>query len=97
MNREDIVSVKSSEGGAIAFSHGQKYSLKIAAGEIADKWADGSPITRGELESVLAPHGPFVIAGEIAGGTQLPAANQVVDLGLSPTKSLIRLSAEREE
>jgi hypothetical protein len=87
MNREDIVTVKSSDGDAVAFSAGQKYSLRLAAGELADKWADGSPITRAEFENVLAPHGPFVIAGEIAGEMQLPAANQVVD----------RLAAEQEE
>jgi hypothetical protein len=65
MNREDIVTVKTADGGAVAFSAGQKYSLKIAAGELTDKWADGSPITRGEFEVVLAPHGPFEIAGEV--------------------------------
>ena len=66
-NREDIVTVKSTDGSAIAFSAGQRHSLKLAAGEIADKWADGSPITRAEFENVLAPHGPFEIAGETAG------------------------------
>ncbi len=83
MNREDIVTVRSRDGGAIAFSAGQKHSLKLAAGEIADKWADGSPITRAEFENVLAPHGPFEIAGEV----QLPAANQSVD----------RIAADQEE
>lgn len=65
MNREDIVTVKSSEGGPIAFSAGQKYSLKLAAGEMTDKWMDGSPITRGEFDVLLAPHGPFELAGEM--------------------------------
>lgn len=61
MNREDTVTVRVKGGGAAAFSHG-RFSLILAAGEIADKWLDGSPITRGEFEDVLAPHGPFEIA-----------------------------------
>jgi hypothetical protein len=55
VNREELVTVRTKDGGAIAFSHGS-CSLKLAAGEIADKWMDGSPITRGEFEAVLAPH-----------------------------------------
>ena len=66
MDREDIVTVRVKDGGAGAFSAGQKYSLLIAAGGTADKWADGSPITRAEFEDVLAPHGPFEIAEENA-------------------------------
>jgi len=55
MTREDIVKVRAKGGGALAFSHG-RCSLVLAAGEAADKWTDGSPITRGEFEDVLAPH-----------------------------------------
>jgi hypothetical protein len=59
--REDQVKVKHKDGAAIAFAAGEKYGLKIAAGESADKWIGGSPITRAEFETVLKPHGPFVI------------------------------------
>jgi hypothetical protein len=62
MKREDIVSVRGRNGAAVAFAAGQKYSLLIAAGESASEWADGSPITRGEFEDVLAPHAPMEIA-----------------------------------
>jgi hypothetical protein len=65
MNRDDLVSVRVAGGGAAAFAAGEKYALKIAKGEIAQKWSDGSPITRGEFESVLAPHGPFELADEM--------------------------------
>jgi len=73
VSREDIVMVKSRDGGVIAFSAGQKYSLKLAAGELADKWADGSPITRAEFENVLAAHGPF----EIDLGTAIVASGSL--------------------
>ena len=73
MNREDIVMVKTRDGGVIAFSAGQKYSLKLAAGEITDRWADGSPITRAEFENVLAPHGYF----EIDLGTAIVASGSL--------------------
>lgn len=66
MNRDDLVTVRVAGGGAAAFAAGEKYSLKIAAGGTADHWEDGSPITRGELERVLMPHGPFEVADEIA-------------------------------
>ncbi len=60
-NREELVAVKTKNGGALAFSHG-RCSLILAAGETADKWLDGSPITRGEFENVLAPHAEVEIA-----------------------------------
>lgn len=53
--RTDLVTVKVKNGGPLSFSHG-RCSLKLGAGETADKWMDGTPITRGEFESVLAPH-----------------------------------------
>jgi hypothetical protein len=62
MKREDIVNVRGRNGATVAFAAGQKYSLLIAAGEPASEWADGSPITRGEFEDVLAPHAPMEIA-----------------------------------
>jgi hypothetical protein len=55
MNGEELVTVRTKNGGPLAFSHG-RCSLILAAGETADKWMDGSPITRGEFEDVLAPH-----------------------------------------
>jgi hypothetical protein len=61
MTREQTVRVRGAKGAAVAFSAGEKYGLKIAAGETASEWADGSPITRAEFETVLAPHGPFEI------------------------------------
>ena len=53
MTRQDIVSVKARDGGAAVFTAGRQ-ALRLAAGEIADKWLDGSPITRGEFEDILA-------------------------------------------
>jgi hypothetical protein len=64
MNREELVTVKTKNGGYLAFSHG-RCSLILAAGEIADKWLDGSPITRGEFENVLAPHAEVEIVDEL--------------------------------
>lgn len=84
MNREDFVMVKTRDGGEVAFSAG-RYSLKLAAAELTDKWADGSPIMRGEFEDVLAPHGPFEIAGEV----QLPDP--------AATNRIGRLAADQEE
>ncbi|HLZ93372.1 MAG TPA: hypothetical protein VKQ28_16830 [Candidatus Acidoferrum sp.] len=60
--QEDFVTIRVTGGGAAAFSAGEKYSLTVAAGELKDKWNDGSPITRAELEHILAPHGPFELA-----------------------------------
>jgi hypothetical protein len=64
--RPDTVRVKGKDGGAVSFSAGEKYGLKIAAGGTADKWMDGSPITRAEFEAVLKPHAVFEIAEEPA-------------------------------
>lgn len=61
MSREDIVTVKTKSGGYLAFSHG-RCGLLLGPGETADKWLDGSPITRGEFEDVLAPHAEVEIA-----------------------------------
>jgi hypothetical protein len=60
--QEDFVTIRVTGGGAVSFSAGEKYSLTVAAGELKDKWNDGSLITRAELEHVLAPHGPFELA-----------------------------------
>jgi hypothetical protein len=65
-NREELVTVKVKNGGPLSFSHG-RCSLKLAAGETADKWMDGSPITRGEFEIVLAPHAEVEIVPPAAG------------------------------
>jgi hypothetical protein len=68
-NREDIVQVKASVEGGVAFSMGEKYGLKLAAGETTDKWLDGSPITRAEFYAILAPNGPFEIVPPAAAGS----------------------------
>ncbi len=67
MTREDLVTVRVKNGEPVALSHG-RCSLLLAAGETADKWMDGSPITRAEFEALLAPLGHFELAGEV----QLP-------------------------
>jgi hypothetical protein len=64
-NREELVTVKVKNGGPLSFSHG-RCSLKLGAGETADKWMDGSPITRGEFETVLAPHAEVEIVAPAA-------------------------------
>ena len=85
MSREDVVKVKTKNGGALAFSHG-RCSLLLAAGETADKWLDASPITRGECEDVLAPHAEVEI---------VPASQERRDLPIEPAKS--RSSRQKEE
>ena len=62
MTREEIVSVRVKGGGAARFAAGAKYGLKLEAGQSADKWADGSPITRAEFEAVLLPMEIFEVA-----------------------------------
>jgi hypothetical protein len=64
MNREDLVTVKVKSGEPVALSHG-RFSLVLGAGESADKWLDGSPITRAEFEILLGPLGIFELAGEV--------------------------------
>ena len=60
--REDQVKVKAKDGaGAVTYgSHAHRLSLK--PGESADKWHNGEPITRGEFEALLKPHGIFELA-----------------------------------
>ncbi len=60
-NREEFVRVRTKDGGYLAFSHG-RCSLILEPGATADRWMDGSPITRGEFETVLAPHAEVEIA-----------------------------------
>jgi hypothetical protein len=73
-DREELVTVKTKDGGWLAFSHG-RCSLILAAGETADKWLDGSPITRGEFENVLAPHAEVeIVANIFPGGRQVEPA-----------------------
>ena len=60
-NREDIVTVRVKGSGGAHFATGMQYALSLAAGEISDKWADGSPITRAEFEALLARDGAFEI------------------------------------
>ena len=74
--REETVRVKGKGGGAVAFSAGEKYGLKIAAGASADKWMDGSPITRAEFEAVLKPHEVFEIDEPAAASSGAPAAKK---------------------
>ena len=73
MNREDLVTIRSKNGGWLAFSHG-RCSVILAAGQTADKWLDGSPITRGEFENVMAPHAEVEIAGDAAAVTKAAAS-----------------------
>jgi hypothetical protein len=83
MMREETVRVKTADGGAIAFAAGEKYALKIAAGETATEWADGSPITRAEFDAVLAPHGPFEIVPPSHGVPAGPGSSTSADLSAS--------------
>ena len=69
MTREETVRVRVKGGGAAAFAAGAKFALKIEAGQKAEKWDDGAPITRAEFEAVLAPLGIFEIVPE-----KIPAA-----------------------
>jgi len=64
MTREETVRVGVKGGGAAAFAAGARFALKIAAGEKADKWDDGTPITRAEFDAVLAPLGIFEVVPE---------------------------------
>jgi len=61
MNREDIVAVQVKGGGAAHFSMGMGHTLTLGPGESSDKWAEGSPITRGEFEVLLSRDGVFEI------------------------------------
>lgn len=83
VTREETVAIRTTNGGAVAFSAGQKYGLVMAVGEIATQWSDGSPITRGEFEDVLAPHGPFMIhqAAPGAGEKASTAAESISEKG----------------
>ncbi len=62
--RNDLVKVRGKSGAGAGFAAGQKYSLHLAAGEESDIWADGSPITRAEFETLLAPSELFEIVEE---------------------------------
>lgn len=65
MIREDLVRVQLKQGvSAASFAAGAKYALRLAAGETAEMWEDGSPITRAEFEAVLEREGVFEIAAE---------------------------------
>jgi hypothetical protein len=75
MNREDLVTVRMKNGGPVALSHG-RCSLIVAAGETAEKWLDGSPITRAEYEALLAPLGIFELAGEVIEDAPLQMAQE---------------------
>ena len=72
-NREELVSVRTKNGLPMSFSHG-RCSLILAAGETADKWLDGSPITLGEFENVLAPHAEVEIAPPAAAAQKKDAS-----------------------
>ncbi len=65
MNREDLVTLRTKDGKWLAFSHG-RCSLILEPGETADKWMNGSPITRGEFENVIAPHAEVEIVAPAA-------------------------------
>jgi hypothetical protein len=60
-----MVAVRVKPGtGVVTFCAGQHYELRLAEGETATKWANGSPITRWEFQRVLSPAGLFEIAPE---------------------------------
>lgn len=76
MTREEMVTVRLKDGvGGVNLVIGEKYALRLAPGEVAEKWADGSPISRAEFDAVLAREGVFEVAEVI------PAA--VADAGES--------------
>jgi hypothetical protein len=65
MTREHTVSVKLREGaGEVNLVIGEKYALRLAPGEVAEKWASGAPITRAEFHAVLERERLFEIAEE---------------------------------
>jgi len=61
MTREDMVTVQVKGGGGASFAAGEKYALSLAAGETAERWANGQPITRAEFDTILAPEGIFEV------------------------------------
>ena len=62
MTREETVRVRVKGGGAAAFATPRR-ALKLAAGEVAEKWTGtDDPITHAEFDAVLAPGGVFEIA-----------------------------------
>jgi hypothetical protein len=95
MMREETVRVRTTDGGAIAFAAGEKYALKIAAGETATEWADGSPITRAEFDAVLAPHGPFeLVADPPSHGVPAgPGSSTSTDLSARAPSAVVDASA----
>ena len=78
MTREETVRVRGIDGAAVAFCAG-KYGLKIEAGETAEKWLDGSPITRGEFENVLKRRGPFEIVKNVEAKSPARGASPIND------------------
>jgi hypothetical protein len=60
MAYEDIVTVGAKDGGSLALCNGDR-ALILKAVETADKWMDGSPITRREFERVLAAGGVEIV------------------------------------
>jgi hypothetical protein len=59
--REDAVKVKAKAGaGNVAYA-AWHHRLRLKPGEVAEKWENGSPITRGEFEALLKPHDVFEI------------------------------------
>jgi hypothetical protein len=61
---DDQVKVKPKDGaGNVAYA-AEHHRLKLAPGETAETWLNGSPITRGEFETLLEPTGVFELAEE---------------------------------
>jgi len=58
--REETVKVKAKDGAGNVSYAAWAHRLTLKPGEIADKWQNGSPITRAEFDALLKPH-PFEI------------------------------------
>jgi hypothetical protein len=71
--REDAVRVKAKQdGGAMSYASWH-HRLVLKPGDVADKWQNGSPITKGEFEALLKPHG-FELVEEVQTSAVAPAA-----------------------
>jgi hypothetical protein len=54
--REETVKVRAKQGaGAVSYASWY-HRLTLKPGEIADKWHNGSPITKAEFEALLKSH-----------------------------------------
>ncbi len=96
MTREEMVTVQVKGGGAASFAAGEKYALSLAAGQTADKWADGSPITRREFDAVLLREGIFEIIGKPALGSPPAATAATKKMGPASRPAVAGVTPEKE-